>query len=214
MSLRTFLQGPPAALPGWLDRLHLTWVRLPPRVRVAVWGMLLVAAAAQCGAHRTSVAGAWGGEPVLVWQATTTLPAGVDPTGSLRPVELPPLALPANPVQDLPAAPVLQLPLVEGGVLGRAHLDPGGASAAVSADERLVGVPVDAGLGITAGSAVDVWAAGPGSPARLLVAGRPVLGVVGEGGRLVASVSLPEAAVAEALQLRSAGLLLLTVAPG
>lgn len=215
MARRRFLHGPPPVLPGWADRAHLAWVRLPPRARVALWALLLVTLLGQCAGHRARVAGAWGGQPVTVLLARQTLPVGADPSAALEPAEVPPALAPEDAVTTLPEGAVLRVPLVRGTVLTRTHLDAAGASGALPPGEGLVAVPLDRTWGVEVGTLVDLWdSPGGGRTATPVARGRPVLGLDGDTGRPTALVAVPEGLIADLVALGGDGRLLVTVAPG
>lgn len=212
---RQFLHGPPPRWPRPIDRALEGWARLPPRVRLLTWGLLVVAVALQYSAHRDGLAERWGGEGVTLWQAHQTIPAGEDPRSGLRQVVLPPVAVPPEATVTLPADPVLAMPLLAGQVLTDTHLSPTGISATLAPDQRVLSVGVGADLQLRAGAVVDVWAIdGSRGPPTLLAQGRPVLAVQQQGGRATALLAVHRDQVATATEAMVVGSLLLTLAPG
>lgn len=212
---RQFLYGPPPRWPRPLDRALEGWARLPPRVRLLTWTLLLIVVVVQYSAYRDGLTERWGGEGVPLWQAQHTIPAGEDPRDGLRRVVLPPIAVPPAATGSLPEDPVLAMPLLPGQVLTDTHLSPTGISATLAADQRVLSVPVGTDLQLRAGAVVDVWAIdGSRGPPTLLAQGRPVLAVTQQGGRATVLLAVHREQVATATEAMAVGSLLLTLAPG
>ena len=214
MSLRQLINGRPIALPSLVDAVLERWARVPPRPRallmlLATLGMITVMQ------HRVALAEArWGGMPVVVLRAAEDLPAGA-PAARLRPVALPPAALPSRVVRHPPDGAVLSLPLPAGSVLTEAHLDPRGPTANLPDDVRAVPVPVETGWQVEPGSWVDVWVLGAGDvPSRLVARARAVLQVRRDEGTRTALVALRDDEVGPVTEGLALGKVLLTHAPG
>lgn len=213
--LRAALHGPYPVLPRPLDAASERWSSLRPRVRVLV--VLLAAAVAAAGvqARVTAAEHRWGGAPVRVLVATGDLPVGA-PVADLRRVALPPEAVPAAALTELPPdGAVLALALPEGAVLTASHLDPRGPAAGLDEGQRAVPVPIQDGWHVTAGGWVDVWVLGSGEePATLVARSRPVLEVREDGSAPTALVALDgDTEVGPATTGLALGRLLLAHAP-
>lgn len=214
--MRDLLLGPPPNGPAWLRGPAERWAHLPPRVRLALLGLLVLLCAGLMSLRAESLQARWGGPGTPVWRATATIPAGETPQGRLRSVTIPAGVLPHAAVRagrriDRP----LSAPLVRGAILTEQHLDVAGPAATLSPGHRLLPVPLDPGWGVETGAAVDVWAlAGPEGTASMIAAGRPVLRVAREGSRRTALVSLPVDVVRAAAEAVASGRVILTLAPG
>jgi hypothetical protein len=152
---------------------------------------LLAVTLAAAGVHaRVEAADArWGGTPVDVYVAAADAPVGT--VAPLRPMTLPPAAVPADAIIDEPPDRALSVALPEGAVLTETHLDERGPAAGLDPDLRAVPIPVEEGWGVTAGGWVDVWVlAGSDDPATLVARSRPVLALRDEGASASALVGL------------------------
>lgn len=211
---RRALSGPAPVWPGWVEAVAEGWAGLSARGRIVlgVSGVVLCLAAASSWA--AGVAERWGGAPVTVLIAERTLVPG-ELVADVRAVELPPAAVPADAVTELPEQARLAFALPAGAVLMRAHLDPRGAGAALPPGVRAMPIPVEEGWGVRAGGWVDVWVLGVGErPSRLVAEACTVLSVAtAETGPGTALVALPEDAVEQVAQGLTLGRVLLAHAP-
>lgn len=156
----------------------------------------------------------WGGAPVQVLVAGDDLPVGTTEP-SVRLVEYPPAAVPADALDALPEGAVLALAVPRGAVLTAGHVDDRGPAAGLEDGLRAVPVPVEEGWGITAGAWVDVWVLGGGEePARQVAASRSVLEVRRDASsRNVALVGMASEEVGDTTEGLALGEVLLTHAP-
>lgn len=205
------LHGPPPVLPRWLDAAVERWVRLPPRVRLFWWLVVLAVLSGQYLGARGSAVTAYG-PPVEVWQAGDTVLPG-EPVRARR-TTLPADAVPDDAVTDLPDNALAVLPIPAGTVVVGAHLNPSELVASLAPGQRVVALPLDSGSGVQVGARVDVWALDRdrGSP-TLLVESRRVLAVTGERGRLSVLVAVPVEAVPDITSTLADAGVLLTLAP-
>lgn len=211
--MRSPLHGPPPALPRPLDRLAERWARTAPRLRIALVVMLLMLFGAFQANRLAASQSQWGGQGERVWRATRTVGAGQPVGGAVRPVRLPRAAIPDTALTGaLDRDAILAVPLVEGGILTRIHVDPIGPAVALPADMRAVPIPVEASWGVEPGILVDVWSVTTGDDApQRLAQGRSVLSLNAEGPRPVALVAMHEDDVGAATAALARGRVLLTL---
>lgn len=172
--------------------------------------MVLVAV----NAYVARVQARWGGPPRRALIAVDDASVGERP--DLRVVLLPPAMVPRDAPQALEPDVRLALALPAGAVLTRAHVSPRGPAVGLDPHLRVVPLPVEPGLDISAGGRVDVWvlAAAPGRAQRV-ARRRPVVGVAADddADQLTALVGLATHEVAAALRGLADGQVLLTHAP-
>lgn len=209
---RPRLDGPYPVLPRPLDALSERWAALPPRVRLAVAGLVVVAMAVAVQVRVQRAEQRWGGAAVPALVAARDLAVGAPPD-ALRRVQLPPAAVPPGAVTGVPTDAVLAQALPEGAVLTGAHLDPRGPAAGLPPGHRALPVPVQEGWGILAGAWVDVWVLAGETPAHRVATSRNVLEVRTDGSGVTALVGLAQDEVAATSEGLAAGSVLLSHAP-
>ncbi|MPZ74051.1 MAG: hypothetical protein GEU74_12615 [Nitriliruptorales bacterium] len=187
---RLDLHGPHLRLPRPLDAAGEWWSRRPPRLRMVIAGLLLVALGVAVDARIRAVESRWGGPLQKVAVAAVDLKVGDDPH-RVRFVRLPPSAVPPGAVGVPPDGAVLSLPLTRGSVLTSKHLDARGPAVGLPRTMRAVPVPTEAGWDVRQGGWVDVWTLGSGDePAQLVAAQRPVLQVRSDATGLTSLIGL------------------------
>ena len=203
------------------------WDRLPARRRraraaggwlaaaLAAGGLALAGGALLADGAPPAPAGGKppAGTPVLV--AARDLPAGARPApGALRPVRLPPVAVPADALAVPPGRP-LALALRRGDVLTRRHLGEGEPAAGLRAYALPLGEGVEAGP-LVPGDRVDVVAASAAG-AETVLRDAPVLRLVppdaGTPARVVLGVTARQAEALAAARARAALTLLGVAGP-
>lgn len=205
--------GPYPRLPRPLDTLSDRWVGLRPRARALVGVLVVVSLALSVSARIERAERRWGGAPVRVLVAVEDLPAGTAEP-ALTSLELPPAAVPPQPLTRFPDDATLALAAPEGTVLTQAHLDPRGPAAGLSAGLRAVPIPVEPGWGVTAGGRVDVWVLGAeAEPAQQVASSALVVEVSDDGTSATALVGLAEDEVGPTTAGLALGRVLLTHAP-
>lgn len=210
---RSRWDGPYPRLPRPLDALSDRWSRLRPRVRALVGVVVVLAVGVSISARIEREQRRWGGAPVRVLVAVEDMPAGSSEP-AVRSLELPPAAVPPDPLARFPDGATLALAAPEGTVLTRAHLDPRGPAAGLPAGSRAVPIPVESGWGVTAGGRVDVWVLGAETdPAQQVARAALVLEVTDDGSAATALVGLAEDEVGPTTAGLALGRVLLTHAP-
>jgi hypothetical protein len=213
MNVRSLLHGPALALPQPIDLVSERWARLPPRLRMLVTVLLILALLLAVQLRVASVEAHWGGAPVFVLRATADMPVGTRPR-AVEPFALPAAAVPPRVIRDVPQNAVLSLPLPAGSVLTQAHLDPRGPTAGLPPGLRAVPISIEAGWRVESGGWVDVWVLGAGEePSTLVASSRAVLQVREEQGRSTALVALRSDEVRATTAGLALGTVLLTHAP-
>jgi hypothetical protein len=171
------LRGPHLRLVRPLDAASEWWSRRPPRIRMVLAALIVVAGLLAVDSYVGSADARWGGPPQRVAIALRDLAVG-DDLDDVRFQRLPPDVVPAEAITEIPQGAVLALALPRGAVLTSAHLDPRGPAAGLADGMRAVPVPTEPGWDVQQGGWVDVWTLGTGDrPARLVAASRPVLQV-------------------------------------
>ena len=207
------LDGPYPRLPRPLDALSDRWTGLRPRARALVGLAVVVALALSVSARIERAERRWGGTPMRVLVAAEDLPAGASEP-AVRSLELPPAALPPEPLASFPDGAALALAAPEGTVLTQAHLDPRGPAAGLPADSRAVPIPVESSWGVVAGGRVDVWVLGADTgPAQQVARSAVVLEVTDDSSTATALVGLAEDEVGPTTAGLALGRVLLTHAP-
>lgn len=205
--------GPYPRLPRPLDTLSDGWTRLRPRARVLVGLGVVLAVVLSVSARIERAERRWGGAPVRVLVAAEDLPAGTAEP-AVRSLELPPAAVPPQPLTRFPHGAALALAAPQGTVLTQAHVDPRGPAAGLSAGLRAVPIPVESGWGVTAGGRVDVWVLGAeAEPAQQVASSALVVEVSDDGTSATALVGLAEDEVGPTTAGLALGSVLLTHAP-
>lgn len=188
--MRRFWAGPPLVLPRPADAISRRWSRLPPRGRLLLASLAVLAVVVAAETRVRAAQLRWGGPPVQVWVAAAD--TGIGEVPRLTPVRLPPRIVPAAALSTAPGARPVTVPLPAGAVITEAHVAPAGPAVGLPSGLRLVPVPVDDGWGLAAGGAVDVWIGEPdGDGATLVARHRAVADVrTDEGGNLTALVAV------------------------
>jgi len=174
------LLGPPARLPGVVDRVAEGWWRLAPRARTALTGLAVLAV---LGATLLRIALSPYGAPVTVLVATSDLMVGTIPGASdVTTARWPRALLPPSPPAargDLGGAR-LSMGIAAGTVLTRAHLRDDGPLAELTPGAAAVPAPLGSLRGAASGALLDlVGVAGDGS-GRTIARGVRVLAVDGD----------------------------------
>lgn len=211
--LDSFLRGPHLRLPRPLDACSEWWSGKPPRVRMLLAALAVVAAGAVLDARVRAVDDRWGGVPQTVLVATRDLSVG-DPVDAVRAVRLPPHAVPPEALSTVGSGAVLALALPEGSVLTSRHVNARGPAAGLDTGLRAVPVPAEEGWGVVEGGWVDVWTLGSGEqPSRLVARARPVLDVREDASGMTALVGLADREVSAVTTGLALGRVLLAHAP-
>lgn len=211
--LDAFLRGPHLRLPRPLDAVSEWWSGRPPRMRMLIAALIVVAAFTALDARGRAVDARWGGTPTPVLVATHALAVG-DPVTGVRTARFPPAVVPPDAVADVPDGAVLALALPEGAVVTGAHVDERGPAAGLPEGMRAVPVPSEPGWGLVEGGWVDVWTLGTGDePSQLVAQRRPVLDVRRDPAGLTSLVGLAEEEVDDVTSGLALGTVLLTHAP-
>jgi hypothetical protein len=211
--IESLLHGPYPRLPRPLDWCSDQWSALRPRVRLIAALAALAALLVMADARVRAAESRWGGAPRPALVATRTLAVGA-PADAVQRMRLPPAAVPANAVTELPPGARLAYALPQGAVVTADHIDPRGAAAGLPAGLRAVPVPAEEGWGVAAGGWVDVWVLGSGdSQSQLVAQSRPVLEVREDSTGLTALIGLAPEEVAQATAGLALGGVLLAHAP-
>ncbi len=146
------LDGPPVALPPWLDRVSERWWRLTPRWRatVSIAAALLVIVAGLAHAASTPY-----GPPTTTYVAARDLPAGhLLQAGDLRRTTWPRDLVPHDGLDDAEGRLAAALP--EGTIATQRHLADEGVAAALPPGQAAVPVPLEGLPELGIGSRVEV----------------------------------------------------------
>lgn len=206
--LRALLEGPLPSLPRAVDAVADWWAGRPPRLRMVVLCLAVLAFLAAGEARVQTAQRTWGGNPVRVLIADESVPIGAAP-GRIRSVRVPPALAPPDALEAVPSETALALPLPRGAVLQAAHLSTGGPGAGLPQGLRAVPIEVEEGWGVQPGGWVDVWILGGGEEAsRMAAAARPVV-EIREGPPDTALIALAPDEVEEVTRGLAVGRLLL-----
>lgn len=174
-SIRAFLDGRPPALPDHLDRLAERWASLPPRARLAVGVVAVVATLLLAG---TGAARSPWGPPVDTLVATRDLPAG----HHLAPGDLEPARWPSELAPPAVAGTVgrtLTVGLPAGMPVTPGHLGDGGLAAQLREGEAAFPLTLDEHVTLEVGQLVDLVAGDAGGGGLRLAEAARVLTVDG-----------------------------------
>lgn len=174
--IRALLGGRPPALPDQLDHLAERWAALPPRARLTVGLVAVVATLLLAG---TGAARSPWGPPVDTLVATRDLPAG----HRLGPGDLEQASWPAElapPAIGDPDGRTLTVGLTDGMPVTPGHLGDGGLTAQLRDGEAAFPLTLGEGVTLEPGQLVDVVAGDAGGGGRRLADAARVLSVDGQ----------------------------------